>query len=104
MMNKIFKILIGFSAQTILAGSIMLDGNLDEIEWDSAYEINDYFEISPYTLKPAEVKTITKVFSNEDGIYIGFTNFQENSSMLSNKSLRDEMGVIAEQNLSLIHI
>ena len=98
MMNKIFKILIGFSAQTILAGSIMLDGNLDEIEWDSAYEINDYFEISPYTLKPAEVKTITKVFSNEDGIYIGFTNFQENSSMLSNKSLRDEMGVIAEQN------
>ena len=97
-MNKIFNILIGFSAQTILAGSIMLDGNLDEIEWDSAYEINDYFEISPYTLKPAEVKTITKVFSNEDGIYIGFTNFQENSSMLSNKSLRDEMGVIAEQN------
>ena len=103
MMNKIFKILIGFSAQTILAGSIMLDGNLDEIEWDSAYEINDYFEISPYTLKPAEVKTITKVFSNEDGIYIGFTNFQENSSMLSNKSLRDEMEVLAEQNGVAIH-
>ena len=59
MMNKIFKILIGFSAQTILAGSIMLDGNLDEIEWDSAYEINDYFEISPFTLKPVSYTHLT---------------------------------------------
>jgi len=64
-----------------------LDANFEKY----SDEINDYFEISPYTLKPAEVKTITKVFSNEDGIYIGFKNFQENSSMLSNKSLRDEI-------------
>ena len=32
------------------------------------------------------------------GIYVGFINYQENSSIISNKSLRDEWSANAEQN------
>ena len=41
---------------------------------------------------------MTRIISNEEGIYIGFTNFQDNASMLSNKSMRDEIPNNAEQN------
>ena len=97
-MNRIFIFASIFYTQFALVESILLDGNLNEPEWENAYVISDYFETVPYTLKPAEVKTTTRIFSNADGIYVGFINFQDNSSMVSNKSLRDEMGINAEQN------
>ena len=82
----------------IFAESIVIDANLDDAEWEKAFVINQYFETVPFTLKPAKVKTITKVISNKEGIYVGFTNFQDNESMLSKKSMRDENTNNVEQN------
>ena len=82
----------------ILSETIVLDGNLDESAWIDSFIIEEYYEVVPYTLKSAKVKTTAKIFSNEDGIYVGFINYQENSSMLSNKSLRDQWSANAEQN------
>ena len=81
-----------------LAETIIIDAALDEKSWDEAYVIDEYFEVSPYTLLQAEEKTITKIFSNEEGIYIGVTNFQDNSTMLSKKSMRDEIPNNTDQN------
>ena len=97
-MNRIYKILCALGASILVAEPITLDGNLNEESWKDAFVIENYYETVPYTLKPASVKTITRIFSNEDGIYVGFTNFQDISTMVSNKSLRDEMGINVEQN------
>ena len=97
-MNKSYNYLFLFFPLFINAESIVIDANLNEPEWDTAITINQYSEVIPFTLQPAKEKTVAKVFSNEDGIYIGFTNFQENSTMLSNKSLRDEISNTADQN------
>ena len=73
-MHSFQKYLIIFFISSVNAELITVDGNLDEAAWGNASEINEYFETVPFTLKPARVKTITKIFSNESGIYIGFKN------------------------------
>ena len=97
-MTKYLKLIFLILALPLNAEPILLDGELSESDWESGFVITDYYETVPYTLNKAKVKTKTIIFSNEDGIYVGFTNYQENSSMLSNKSLRDEMWVNADQN------
>ena len=97
-MNKSYNYFFLFFSLFINAESIVIDANLNEPEWDTAITINQYSEVIPFTLQPAEEKTVAKIFSNENGIYVGFTNFQENSTMLSNKSLRDEIANTADQN------
>lgn len=97
-MNKSYNYFFLLFSLFINAESIVIDANLDEPEWDTAITINQYSEVIPFTLQPAEERTVAKIFSNEDGIYVGFTNFQANSTMLSNKSLRDEITNTADQN------
>ena len=97
-MSKSYNYFFLFFSLFINAESIVIDANLNEPEWDTAITINQYSEVIPFTLQPAEERTVAKIFSNEKGIYVGFTNFQENSTMLSNKSLRDEIANTADQN------
>jgi len=97
-MNKSYNYFFLLFSLFINAESIVIDANLDEPEWDTAITISQYSEVIPFTLQPAEERTVAKIFSNESGIYVGFTNFQENSTMLSNKSLRDEIANTADQN------
>ena len=97
-MNISYNYFFLFFSLFINAESMVIDANLNEPEWDTAITINQYSEVIPFTLQPAEERTVAKIFSNENGIYVGFTNFQENSTMLSNKSLRDEIANTADQN------
>ena len=97
-MNKSYNYFFLLFSLFINAESIVIDANLDEPEWDTAITINQYSEVIPFTLQPAEERTVAKIFSNENGIYVGFTNFQANSTMLTNKSLRDEITNTADQN------
>ena len=97
-MNIHFKYILLLFLPAIYAESIIIDADLSEKDWDKAIVIDKYYETSPYTLKPGDLKTITRIISNKEGIYIGFTNFQDNSSMLSNKSMRDEGSNNVEQN------
>ena len=80
------------------ASSMIIDGSLDEIEWNNAFKIKDFYETSPFTLKKSELDTTVLIFSNEDGIYVGFKNFQNNESMLSRKTLRDEINSLSDKN------
>ena len=96
-MKKLLVHLIFFMT-SLSANEIVIDGRLDESLWDEAKVINEFFEVSPYTLLKPEEKTITKIFSNENGIYVGFINFQSNSSMLSKKSNRDQTPNNTDQN------
>ena len=97
-MNKSLKYLLLLFLPSAYSQAIQIDADLSEVEWENALVINEYYETVPYTLLPSEVKTETRIFSNESGIYIGFTNFQDNESMLSKKSMRDEVPNNVEQN------
>ena len=68
-MRTIAKYILIFWIPLISGKTIILDGNLDEPEWESAFVIDEYYEVVPFTLNPAKVKTTAKIFSNEEGIY-----------------------------------
>ena len=106
MLKYPFLFLISFS---LLGGSIIIDGDLSEPEWQNAHTIDEFYETQPFTLKKYKGETIAYIFSNEEGIYVGFKNFQDPLTMQSRKAMRDEMTSLSEKNsinidLSLIHI
>ena len=98
-MHRIFKTLLLLLIPTVSwASSMNIDGSLDEPQWNSAFEIKDFYETSPFTLKKNELQTTVLIFSNKDGIYVGFKNVQSNESMLSRKTLRDEINSLSDKN------
>mgnify|MGYP001189850932 FL=1 len=97
-MKRFFLTTLLFSTILIKAESIVIDGILDEPEWTNAYSISEFYQTSPFNLQKSQGETLVYIFSNEDGIYVGFINKQSNSSMLSKKTLRDEMTSLSDKN------
>ena len=97
-MKRFFLTILLFSMIPIKAESIVIDGILDEPEWENAFSISEFYQTSPFNLQKSEGETLAYIFSNEDGIYVGFINKQSNSSMLSKKTLRDEMASLSDKN------
>ena len=95
MFKKILALLFSIS---LVSETIIVDGELNEPEWQSAFKITEFYETDPYTLKKTDNETIAYIFSNEDGIYVGFINYQDESTMLSNKTMRDEISSLSEKN------
>ena len=97
-MKRLFLTILLFSTTLLKAESIIIDGILDEPEWVNAFSISEFYQTSPFNLQKSEDETLAFIFSNEDGIYIGFINKQSNASMLSKKTLRDEMTSLSDKN------
>ena len=97
-MKVLFSFILLFFAIFIKAESIKVDGILDEPEWENAFSINEFYQTSPFNLKKSKDETVAYIFSNKDGIYVGFINKQSNASMLSKKTLRDEMTSLSDKN------
>ena len=97
-MKRFFLTTLLFSTILIKAESIVIDGILDEPEWANAFSISEFYQTSPFNLQKSQGETLVYIFSNEDGIYVGFINKQSNSSMLSKKTLRDEMTSLSDKN------
>ena len=51
--------------------SLNIDGVLDEPEWKEAHTIATFYNVYPYTLEISQKKTNVKIFTNENGIYVG---------------------------------
>ena len=97
-MNKLFLSALLFFSIFVKAESIIVDGVLDEPEWANAISKNEFFQTSPFNLERSVDETVGYIFSNKDGIYVGFINKQSNSSMLSKKTLRDEQTSLSDKN------
>jgi hypothetical protein len=97
-MKRFFLTTLLFSTILIKAESIVIDGILDDPEWTNAFSISEFYQTSPFNLQKSQGETLVYIFSNEDGIYVGFINKQSNSSMLSKKTLRDEMTSLSDKN------
>ena len=77
-MHKFITIIIILSGlSTSVMAEITIDGVLDEPEWQEAQTIEEFFVVSPFSLEAAPLKTKALVYSNEEGLYVGFINTQD---------------------------
>ena len=56
--------------------AIVIDGKLDENEWQDAQSIDEFFIINPFSLETPNLDTKVLIHSDELGIYFGFKNEQ----------------------------
>ena len=94
-----FSLLYFLIQGSILNAEIIIDGKLDEVEWSQAKQITTFYEVFPYTLDAVEdIKTVILIQESEEGIFIGFKNYQSNESMRSQSHQRDNERSIADKN------
>ena len=55
MLKKILLLLISIP---LVSETIVVDGELTEQEWQSAFKITEFYETDPYTLKKTDEETI----------------------------------------------
>ena len=76
--NFFYIPLILFSFSSILSSEILIDGELSEKEWQTAREINKFYEVFPFSLNDVSGNTRVLILDDEKGIYFGFINTQSN--------------------------
>ncbi len=82
----LLTVIIPFSA---IANDIELDGKLNESLWQNATVYNDFYQVEPATLEVNQNKVEAKVFSTDQGIYVGITNFQTSDERKKQYNLQD---------------
>ena len=91
-MHKFITIIILLSGfTTSVMAEITIDGVLDEPEWQEAQPIEEFFVIDPFSLEAAPLKTKALVYSNEEGLYIGFINAQDMNTRDRRTHRRDDL-------------
>ena len=103
-MNKIktffFLILLGTTLPAF--SKITVDGVLDEKEWQTAQTIDEFFVVSPFSLETPPLKTKALVYSNEEGLYIGFINAQDIDTRDRRTHRRDDLMHNFDRNVIVV--
>jgi hypothetical protein len=81
--------LIGLSINFAHAETINLDGKLVEPYWQNATVYRDFYKVQPATLAIDSNKTEARVFTNEQGIYLGIINKQSVTQRKKQYNLQD---------------
>jgi len=69
---------------------IVLDGYLNEAVWRRVPSFDGMRVINPDTLAPAPLRTDTRIFYNDRGIYVGVMNYQDPDTLVARMSSRDD--------------
>jgi hypothetical protein len=69
--------------------NITLDGRLDEAVWRQIPVIDGMQVVEPDTLTPASLRTETRIFYTERGIYVGVMNYQDPETLVARMTPRD---------------
>ena len=85
---SLFLILLSILSASSFA--LTLDGQLDEPEWAEAEVQTNFVTVSPFSLDAPKFRTETRILTNEEGIYIGFTNDQPIEIQQTNRTARDQ--------------
>ncbi|WP_448565367.1 DUF5916 domain-containing protein [Thalassotalea ganghwensis] len=72
------------------ANTMIIDGQLNEAQWQNAQVINNFVTTKPYSLTTPEYQTEVRVLSNEQGIYIGIKNQQPKATQISTRTSKDD--------------
>jgi hypothetical protein len=68
---------------------ITLDGRLDEAVWQRIAPIDGMRVITPDTMAEASLRTETRIFYTERGIYVGVMNYQDPDTLVARMTPRD---------------
>ena len=102
-MPKFITIIIFFSwVATSAFAEIKIDGVLNEKEWQEAQVVEEFFVVDPFTLETPSLKTKALVYSNEEGLYIGFINAQDMETRDRRTHRRDDLMGDFDRNTILI--
>jgi hypothetical protein len=73
----------------LLLSTIVVDGKLDEEEWKSAQKITKFYQVMPFTLEEPEQSTIVLVYETEEGLFVGYKNYQPSETLRAQQHERD---------------
>jgi hypothetical protein len=78
---------------------IVIDGVLDEAEWQQARLFDGFVSTEPLTGAPAKYRTVARLYTDESGIYVGFSNYQPAGvKRIQRRFARDSM-IAADRNV-----
>ena len=80
-------------------GKIKIDGFLDEPEWRNAAVYSDFVTVVPLTSDPAKYGTEVRMITNEDGIFVGFSNYQPASVRRIRRQFARDSDIDADRNI-----
>ncbi len=84
---------------SLARSAITIDGVIDEPEWQTAEVFKDFVTTDPLTLAPAHYLTIARLFVDDRGIHVAFTNYQPaNVPRVHRKFARDSF-LQADRNI-----
>ena len=94
--------LIG-SVSTLMAvhlnAAITIDGVLDEVEWRDAEVYSDFVSVEPLTGEPAKYATEVRMITSDEGIYVGFSNYQPASVKRVKRRFARDAKIEADRNI-----
>lgn len=80
---------------------ILIDGNLNESEWNLANESGNFYQFFPTDSIPANQPTNFKILYSDDYIYFGVTAYARNNDFVVS-SLKRDFGGTSNDNISII--
>ena len=97
-------IILGIHDGHNASAALIIDGKLDEPEWNQAKGVSDFLTVYPNNKSIPDYKTEVKFFSDEKGIYFGIKNVQPILSHSPLKHPRDKWFVDADRNFIIIDL
>ena len=81
---------------------IIIDGKLNEKEWQDAQVFNDFYVTVPFSLEKTPLETKAFFYSNDDGLYVAFINAQDKKTRDRRKHQRDNLHQTYDRNIVVI--
>jgi hypothetical protein len=81
---------------------IIIDGKLNEKEWQNAQVLNDFYVTVPFSLEPTPLETQTLFYSDDDGLYVAFINAQDEETRDRRKHQRDNLMQTYDRNVVVV--
>ena len=79
--------------------AITIDGVLDEPEWANARVYTDFVTVEPLTSDPAKYATEVRMITNDEGIFVGFRNYQPATVKRVNRRFARDAQIEADRNV-----
>ena len=96
----LLSIVFGYClAASAAYGDITIDGVLDEPEWNDAVVYTDFVTVEPLTGDVAKYATEVRMITNEEGIFVGFKNYQPATVKRVNRRFARDAQIEADRNV-----
>jgi hypothetical protein len=90
---------LGYLMVPAVCAAITIDGVLDEPEWANARVYTDFVTVEPLTSDPAKYATEVRMITNDEGIFVGFRNYQPATVKRVNRRFARDAEIESDRNV-----